>query len=57
MTMDVKHEILRLRAELEHHNQLYYVNAAPEITVAHRNIDLLCLCRIKHRGSPPEGQC
>ena len=30
--MDVKQEIQRLRAELEHHNQLYYVNDAPEIS-------------------------
>ena len=30
--MDAKQEILRLRAELERHNQLYYVNDAPEIS-------------------------
>ena len=30
--MDVKQEIQRLRAELERHNQLYYVNDAPEIS-------------------------
>ena len=30
--MDVKQEILRLRAELEHHNQLYYVHDAPVIS-------------------------
>ena len=30
--MDVKSEILQLRSELERHNQLYYVNDAPEIS-------------------------
>lgn len=30
--MNVKQEILQLRAELERHNQLYYVNDAPEIS-------------------------
>ena len=30
--MDVKQEIQRLRAELEYHNQLYYVNDAPVIS-------------------------
>lgn len=32
MIMDVKQEIQQLRAELEHHNQLYYVNDAPVIS-------------------------
>lgn len=30
--MDVKKEIQKLRSELERHNQLYYVNDAPEIS-------------------------
>ena len=30
--MDIKQEIQQLRAELERHNQLYYVNDAPEIS-------------------------
>ena len=30
--MDVKKEIQQLRSELERHNQLYYVNDAPEIS-------------------------
>ena len=30
--MDVKTEILQLRSELERHNQLYYVQDAPEIS-------------------------
>ena len=32
MTAAVKAEIDRLRAELERHNYLYYVEARPEIT-------------------------
>src|SRR5690349_17764579 len=29
---DVKHEVARLRAEINRHNRLYYVDAAPEIS-------------------------
>ena len=32
MSMDPKQEIQKLRAELEYHNQLYYVNDAPVIS-------------------------
>ncbi len=31
-TADVKREVARLRAELERHNRLYYLDAAPEIS-------------------------
>ena len=30
--MDAQKEIIRLRRELEHHNKLYYVLDAPEIS-------------------------
>ena len=32
MTADIQAEILRLRTALEHHNQLYYIAAQPEIS-------------------------
>ena len=32
MSQSAKDRILRLRADLDHHNRLYYVEAAPEIS-------------------------
>ena len=34
MNTDIKEEILRLRAELDHHNKRYYVDNSPEISDA-----------------------